>query len=82
MAVTAGDAADINTDSYATVNTCTDTVAGTAGYLKLLSCTLTNDDSLAARDLVKLKVCRNVGHASDTATGDLEAITLVLEYAR
>jgi hypothetical protein len=80
MAVSSGDSADINTESYDTVNTCTDAaVPGTAGHLDTLSCTLTNADSLAASDYAKFKLCRNI---SGTATGDMEGITFVLEYAK
>ena len=83
MAVTSGDSADINTDSYATVNNCDDgTVPGTAGHLNTISCTLTNNDSLAASDYFKIKVCRAVTDAADTATGDMEAVSPVFEYAR
>ena len=41
-----GDGADINTDSYDTVNTGTDvSVPGTAGYLDSIAITLSNIDS-------------------------------------
>jgi hypothetical protein len=80
MAVSPGDSADIDTESYATVNTCTDAaVPGTAGYLDELACALTNNDGMVAGDYVKLQLCRNI---TDTATGDMEAITLALEFAR
>ena len=83
MAVTPGDAADINTDSYDTVNNCDDaTVPGTAGFLDTISCTLTNFDSGAAGDYVKIKVCRAVADAADTATGDMEGIAAMLEYTK
>lgn len=80
MAVTPGDSADVNTDSYDTANNCDDgTVPGTAGFLDEISCTLTNLDSVAANDLVRLKVCRDIG---DTATGDAELIYATLQYTR
>lgn len=84
MAVTPGDATDPNTDSnYASVNTCTDSaVPGTAGNMEEISCTLTNADSLAARDLTKIRLCRNVSHATDTAAGIMEALGAALEYTR
>lgn len=79
MAVSDGDAADINTESYATVNTSGGvTVPGTAGYLDEISVTLTNADSVAAGDFTKIKVGRDV--ATDTATGDAELVCLSLEY--
>jgi hypothetical protein len=78
QAVTPGDSADIDTDSYDTVNNCDDaSVPGTAGYLDVISCTLTNKDSVAAGDHVRLKLCRDVG---DTATGDIEVRGLELTY--
>lgn len=81
MAVTPGDSADNNTDSYASVNTSAGTtVPGTAGYLGEISVTLTNADSLAAGDEARIKVCRDV---SDTATGDAEILNeVMIEYAK
>jgi predicted RecA/RadA family phage recombinase len=70
-AITAGDATDTDaTTSFATVNTGTDTVPGTAGYIDQVSVTLTNTDSVAANDYVRLSVARAVANGSDTATGD------------
>ena len=83
MAVTPGDSADINTDSYDTVNNCDDaTVPGTAGYLDVITCTLTNNDSMAAGDLIKIDIQREVADAADTATGDLEIVGVVFEYTK
>jgi len=79
MAVTDGDAADIDTDSYDTTNTSgAVTVPGTAGYLDGISITLTNADSVAAGDLVKIKLDRDA--ATDSSTGDAEVVTLSIEY--
>lgn len=76
MAVTSGDAADINTESFDTVNSETNAVPGTAGYGKSFSITLTNADSLAAEDYFKIKILR-----SDTsATGDMEIVGATLSY--
>jgi hypothetical protein len=81
MAVTPGDAADINTESYDTVNNCDDaTVPGTAGFLDQISCTLTNKDSVAAGDYAKIKLCRAVADSADTATGDMEVVGAELSY--
>ena len=79
MAVTAGDAADIETDSFDTVNTGTSTLDNnqTAGYLKSLAITLTNKDSVAAGDLVIIKVARDI---SGTATGDVELAGIQLSW--
>jgi hypothetical protein len=82
MAVTPSDTADINTESYDSVNTGTrSAVPGTAGYLDSVLITLTNADSLAPGDFCKIKLSRNVAHATDTAAGDLEVVGVVLEYS-
>ena len=81
MAVSDGDAADVDTDSYDTANSsATTTVPGTAGYLDEISITLTTADSVAAGDWVALKVNRDADNASDTAAGDLELISATLQY--
>ncbi len=78
-AVTDGEDAD--TESYDTVNTSTETVPGTAGLSSDISVTLTNNDSLAANDLVHVKVFRDADDGTnDTATGDLELRAATLEY--
>jgi hypothetical protein len=84
MAVSPGDAADVNTDSYAAVNNCDDTpVPGTAGFLKEITCVQTNTDGLAAGDIVRWKLCRATADTVDTATGDMEVINEIhLEYSR
>lgn len=81
-AVSPGDSADAATASYDTENVCTDTVAGTAGFPKAISCALTNNDSMAARDILHVQGCRKISDAADNATGDMEWLTLVVEYAR
>ena len=79
MAVTPEDAADINTESYDTVNTGTKTLSTnqTAKYLKELSLALSNADSVAAGDYIKVKVARDI---SDTCVGDVSLVALSLEY--
>lgn len=71
-AVASGDAIDLDaTTSFATVNTGTDSaVPATAGYMEQISITLTNNDSIAAAEYVRLSVARAVANATDTATGD------------
>ncbi len=71
-AITSGDALDTDASTgFDTVNAGNDaTVPGTAGYMEQLSITLTNADSIAAGDLVRLSVARDVADAADTATGD------------
>jgi hypothetical protein len=72
-AVTPADSLDLDTStSYDADNTNSDTaVPGTAGFMESISITLTNADSIAAGDLVRFKLSREVGHANDTATGDM-----------
>lgn len=69
MAVTPGDSASIETDSFDTTNsTAAQAVAGTAGYPKEVSHVLTNLDGVAAGDYVRWSLKRNTGVASN-ATG-------------
>ena len=71
-AITSGDATDTDaTTSFDTVNAGNDgTVPGTAGYMEQISITLTNMDSVAAADYLRISVARDVADAADTATGD------------
>ena len=85
MAITPGvDNDNPDTDAnYGSVNTCADTpVPATAKAPKEMSCSLTNNDGLLARDLVKVKLCRNVAHATDTAAGIMFGLAAALEYAK
>ena len=69
MAMTPGDAASIETDSFDAANTtAAQAVAGTAGHPKEVSHALTNTDSVAAGDYVRWSLKRNTGVASN-ATG-------------
>ena len=79
-AVTPLDAEDAQLAGFASVNTGTDTVPATAGYMQEISISLTNADSLAAQDLVILKVARDPTNGTDTATGDAEVLAISLEY--
>ena len=70
-AVTPGDSLDLDaTTSFDTANSGNGTVPGTAGYMQAITITMTNKDSIAAGDLVWLKLNRDADNASDTATGD------------
>lgn len=71
-AVTPADAVDLDAgESFDTANSADDTVPGTAGYLMLLTITLSNKDSVAAGDYVRVKIARDADDATnDTATGD------------
>jgi len=80
MAVTPGDAADVDTPSFDTDNVSAgNTTPGTAGYLDETSITLTNADSMAAGDLVTIRLNRNTAVASDL-TGDVEVVAVALEF--
>jgi hypothetical protein len=79
-AVTPADALDLDAgDSFDTENVGTDAaVPGTAGYMESVSITLTTADSIAAGDLVRVRLARKVANASDTATGD--ALVFAAEF--
>lgn len=82
-AITSGDALDTDAStSFDTVNAGNDaTVPGTAGYMEQLSITLTNADSIAAADLVRVSVARDVADAADTATGDCYVFSVEIRDA-
>lgn len=82
-AITANtDTQDIETDSLATVNSVTDSHLGTTGQrLHTCAITISNLDSLAARDHVTLRINRDANNASDTMTGDAFLVSAVLSYS-
>ena len=55
--------------SFDTTNNVTSAVAGTAGYPKNATVTLSNKDSIAAGDWFRIKLARKAADGSDTATG-------------
>lgn len=65
------DGEDMEAAEYDTPNADTDTVEGTEGETNLLEITLSNDDSLAAKDAVLVKLTRTSGDAGDTVDADL-----------
>lgn len=73
-AITAADATDTDaTTSFDTVNnSASTTVPGTAGYIGQISITMTNADSIAAADYVRLSLNRDADGSAitDSATGD------------
>src|SRR6185436_20053948 len=70
-AVTDGDSTDLDAgESVDTENTTDVTVPGTAGFIDQASITLTNQDSVAAGDYVRIRVRRVGSNGADTATGD------------
>lgn len=62
------DALDYDTDSFSTVNSTSVTVGATAGMAMKASVTLTNQDSCANGDTVRVKLERRAGE-TDTAIG-------------
>lgn len=78
-AVSDGDATDLDAgDSFDTVNsTDNTTVPGTAGYIDMISVTLTNHDSSAAGDYARFSLVRDA--VSDTASGDLYMLWLEVQ---
>ena len=77
-AISTGDATDTDaTTSFDSVNTGTDSgVPATAGYMEQISVTISNLDSAAAADLVRISLARAVANATDTATGDCYVFSL------
>jgi hypothetical protein len=76
-AVSDDDALDLDaTTSFDTVNTITaPTVPGTAGYIDVIACTLTNNDSSAAGDYMRVRLERDADDGTnDTATGDCHVL--------
>jgi hypothetical protein len=82
-AVTPADALDLDAgESFDAVNSqVSGAVPGTAGYLFLTTITLTNADSIAAGDYVRLEILRDATHASDTAAGDFYLLAAELRDA-
>jgi hypothetical protein len=72
--ITPGDALDLDSaTSFDTPNTSSaTTVPATAGQLFTISITLTNNDSIATGDLVRLSLNRDADNAGDTAAGDYD----------
>lgn len=75
-AVTDGDAVDLDSaSSFDTANAVNATVPATAGYLDVLTVTLTNKDNVAAGDMVRFKLKRDADDGTDdTATGDARVL--------
>lgn len=76
------DTQDVETDALATAQTVTDTHLGTTGQrLHRAALTITNLDSLAARDRLSIKVYRDADNAADTMTGDAILVNVTLSYS-
>jgi hypothetical protein len=76
-AITPGDATDLDSaTSFDTVNGGNTTLPATQGYQTSVSITLTNADSAAAGDYVRISLARDVADANDTFAADVY-VTLV-----
>ncbi len=82
MAISDGDAQDIDSANFDTINEITGgtTVPGTAGFIDQIDITLPNNDSMIAGDLIIVRLHRDHDDADDTATGDVEVLTSTLKY--
>lgn len=82
QAISDGDAVDVDTADFAAVNEVDGgtTVPGTAGFLDEISIPLTNDDDVAAGDLVYIRINRDHDDTDDDADGDLELRAISLQY--
>lgn len=84
-AITDADATDTDaTTSFDTVNnSASTTVAGTAGYIKQISITMTNQDSITAGDYCRLSINRDADGSAitDSATGDMYLLLAELRDA-
>jgi len=56
------------------------TVPDTAGKIDEISITCSNDDGVAANDLVIIRINRDHDDPDDTATSDVELRAITLEY--
>lgn len=76
------DSQDVETKAFATANTVTDTHLGTTGQ-RLHSCdiTISNLDSIAAGDIVWIKIYRDADAGGDTMTGDAILVGAKLAYS-
>lgn len=80
-AFTAADAVDLDSaESFDTANSGSATVPGTAGYLGVMTISLTNKDSVAAGDYVRLRLERDAddGGSDDSASGDARVLLVVV----
>lgn len=76
------DSQDVETKALATAQQATDTHLGTVGQrLHSVTVTVTNLDSVAAGDVVWLKLARLPADAGDTMTGDALVLAVWLSYS-
>lgn len=76
------DSQDVETKAFATVNTASDTHLGTTGQrVHSVDVTISNLDSLAAGDVMRLRLSRLTSDAGDTMTGDAIVTGVLLAYS-
>lgn len=81
-AVTSADATDLDAGtSFDTVNTGNVAMPTTQGHMVQLSITLTNQDSIAAADYVRISVARDANNASDNFAADAYLLAVELRDA-
>jgi hypothetical protein len=78
---TPGDAQSVETDAFATENTVTQAVNGTARGPTRATVAVSNLDSLAANDELVLRIRRLASNGSDTMTGDALLRLVTLQYS-
>ena len=67
-----GDSVQVDADNFDSANYNSETVPGTAGFLGFMGVPLSNADSCASGDRIRMRVSRDVASVDDTVTGDLE----------
>lgn len=76
------DSQDVETKAFATINSVTDTHLGTTGQrVHKATITISNLDSLAADDVVWLRISRDANNASDNMAGDAILLLAELTYS-
>lgn len=76
------DSQDVETKAFATANTVTDTHLGTVGQrLHRALVTVSNLDSLAANDVVWVRIYRDAAAGGDTLTGDACLVGVTVSYS-
>lgn len=80
-AVTAADATDLDSDSFDSINSGNTAMGATQGYMVQLSITLTNADSIAAGDYVRVKVTRDANNGSDNFAADAYLLAVEIREA-
>lgn len=80
-AVTPGDAQSLLTDALATATTANSTANGTANGDQEVSVVITNLDSLAAGDIVQLRIYRDAAAGGDTFSGNAILVDIEVSYA-